>query len=250
MKAALLSNAPGTPDPELWDWIAQDAANRVTLMLLAAEVVGVPSEELDANCQDCANELAAYIETELEQGADQAARTYPGVWWHLWTCQDCAEIYRMTYALVEAEQRGEIPPLPVGTSTPSPIPSSPPRERGIAVLISFTREFLNTAVAPFVQPQWVASGAGSEDEGETVLADEDTGYGYRLTLSLKPDQGDHWPVIIAIDPSPSGQVALRFGDATFRSPLMAGQAVVEVPRSFFTDPQGPPMRIGIEADDD
>ena len=62
-------------------------------------------------CPACLSSLAAYIELEQRDPLG-AARTFPSVWWHLWSCPACAETYHLTYDLLAASREGAIPPLP------------------------------------------------------------------------------------------------------------------------------------------
>src|SRR5215216_2865099 len=61
-------------------------------------------------CDSCQTDLAAYVDLEAEDAA-LAATTYPHVWWHLWTCQECAETYDLTHMLLDAQHAGQLVPL-------------------------------------------------------------------------------------------------------------------------------------------
>ncbi|NJN66381.1 MAG: hypothetical protein HC884_06530 [Chloroflexaceae bacterium] len=161
----------------------------------------------------------------------------------------------MTCALGEALHRNELPPLPVATpaASSSPPAAHPPdwqeqvMEQG-RWFILLSRELLNTAFAPFVQPQWVACRSGEEDEG-MVLADEDVPMDYHLTLSVYPHQRDHWDILVEVVPLPHGRVVLFLGITEFPAQLDHGKALIEVPRQLLIAPDGPPMHIKIELDE-
>ena len=56
-----------------------------------------------ASCDECQADLPAFIDLEQRDPA-AAPQTYPGVWWHLWTCPDCSDIYAITRALLDARE--------------------------------------------------------------------------------------------------------------------------------------------------
>jgi hypothetical protein len=75
------------------------------------------------SCEQCQDDLAAFIEIELDNPA-QAAATYPHVWRHLWGCWICARTYEYTHTLIATERSGWLapPPLLVGAAQrPTPI---------------------------------------------------------------------------------------------------------------------------------
>jgi hypothetical protein len=80
---------------------------------LLAQSLGIPSATLTpaCTCSACQSSLATYIEIE-ERDPASAARDLPSIWWHLWSCSVCAEVYRLTHILFDSARRGDIPPLP------------------------------------------------------------------------------------------------------------------------------------------
>ncbi|NTW97832.1 MAG: hypothetical protein HGB28_04705 [Oscillochloris sp.] len=67
----------------------------------------------DDSCALCESDLAAYADIALDAGARAAAAAYPHVWWHLWACPECAEVFAQTVALSVAAASGALPPLPM-----------------------------------------------------------------------------------------------------------------------------------------
>ncbi|NTW02401.1 MAG: hypothetical protein HGA19_14170, partial [Oscillochloris sp.] len=82
---------------------------RHALHLLSESLGLPPAITIPAyTCVTCQSQLASYIDRELSDPI-AAAQAFPGIWWHLWSCPDCAEVYRMTHMLLEARRSGEIP---------------------------------------------------------------------------------------------------------------------------------------------
>lgn len=86
------------------------------LLLLMAELLHARPEVEELDCPACEQQLAAFLELELDEGYAAAVQAYPRVAWHLWTCPDCAELGRLTRALLEAQRGGDLPlPPPLGS---------------------------------------------------------------------------------------------------------------------------------------
>jgi hypothetical protein len=68
--------------------VASCALCRGGFVTLAAQVVASPT----ISCAACQINLAEFIDLEREDDV-LAAQTYPGIWWHLLVCLDCAEVY-------------------------------------------------------------------------------------------------------------------------------------------------------------
>lgn len=83
--------------------LAIDGAHRDTLVLLLDELLEHPPVPAEIDCDACDDDLAAFIDLEQEQHTRVAAHTYPQVWWHLWTCPACQDIYLLTRDAVEAD---------------------------------------------------------------------------------------------------------------------------------------------------
>lgn len=131
-------------------------------MLLAATVAGAPVEQ--TNCAECRNELAAFIDQEAEQGTQAAARSYPQVWWHVWSCRECAETYHLISALADAEETGQLAPMPW-------LQGLAEHTRRIIHSIHLRRAFLNFVIrglSPALGPQ-----RGEADMGDTVLTSDE-----------------------------------------------------------------------------
>src|SRR5919108_4268137 len=113
LQQTILLNDLTPPAPALCAHIAACPLCQGALAVLAMEALDLPVAPRDIVCQQAEEELAAFIEQEAEEGSVAAIRTYPHVWWHLWTCDVCAETYRITRALLKekAPNRPAAPPL-------------------------------------------------------------------------------------------------------------------------------------------
>ncbi len=255
MKEWLQSENVSHPDIALCNLIAEDPTSRGALLVLASELFGVAPPSVFPDCDDCSEDIAAYTETVHEAGIQAAIQRYPEVWWHLWTCRTCAEIYRLTDALVTAEAHGE---LGFGAALEQLGPTSSNEStqdssgsvffRWGTQICSLTRAFLNHALAPLTQPR-LAVCRSVGDAGESIILDDVTDAGYQMQLSVTPQEAEHWLITITLTPPPVGQVVLRFDHVSFRAPLEGGQAVVSVPQSLLTDAGGPSLSIGLEPPD-
>lgn len=66
---------------------------------------------LDTPCERSLPDLPAFVDAERGSPVTAASR-YPHVWWHLYTCAACAEVYELTHTLLAADRRDDLPPLP------------------------------------------------------------------------------------------------------------------------------------------
>jgi hypothetical protein len=212
------------------------------LLVLLAAVGPVSLDVTETTCQDCQDDLAAYIDCEQDNGTPAAVRAYPHVWWHLIICPECFTTYQMTRVLLDAERHGELAPLvdvvQPGRSTVVPLPRLLKR-------LHIPRRFLSRTLA--AQPLLgIMRGAGEED---TVLFDE-AASGYTMTLSVQKQADARWRVTVGVAPPITGQVVLTFGTTVFRAPFDAdGQAVIaNVPADLLTGSDGPDMDLSIEPD--
>jgi hypothetical protein len=70
--------------------------SRGILLLIVAELLHTPLDNAQAvTCDQCQDDLAAYIDLERDAGSVQAIRAHPHVWWHLLICSDCITTYQI-----------------------------------------------------------------------------------------------------------------------------------------------------------
>lgn len=235
--------------------IAGCALCRGALLALLATLHPVAQHVTQTTCEECQDDLASYIDLEQEQGTRAAAHAYPHVWWHLIVCSECFSTHHMITLLVEAEQRGELAPMPLAypalTTPPDhdtrPHPTPPTMLQHTPQLLErlyIPRSFLQTTLA--AQPLLgLVRGGGPDD---TVLLSEEAPGGYMITLSVQQQSDADWTVIVAVAPPIAGHVLLIFGATTFRAAFNSeGRVTIgNVPAELLTSPNGPDMDLSIE----
>jgi hypothetical protein len=225
------------PSPALCAHIEQCAACRGTVLAVVAQGVGILPMTVSTSCQSCAEDLAAFVEQEIED-AISAACTYPHVWWHLWVCAECAKTYRLTRVLVEAERNGRLAPPPF----PQIMNSSQTRPLGIMHL---TRQFLNHAMPASVLLDAVRRGV---KDSPMVLAEDDDTEGYAVSFSVQRQSDGAWSMMVTAVPPPVGRLVLALGPSTFYG-RFDGQGVAlvtDVPAALLAASDGPDLIVGIE----
>jgi hypothetical protein len=100
LRQAVLSNDRTLPDPQISMHIAACPHCRGALALLAVEALGLTAALQNITCQRAEEQLPALIEQEAAEGNAAAIRTYPLIWWHIWTCDVCTETYMLTRSLL------------------------------------------------------------------------------------------------------------------------------------------------------
>ena len=194
------------------------------------------SGSLGTVCQQCLEDLPAYIEQEFDDPA-LALRTYPRVWWHLLTCRECAETYRLTRTLVEAERDGQLAPPPRPRQFASP-------KIAVPHIVHLSRQLLNLVLPPAPALGTVMRGGG---EQPIVVAEEDDVAGCAITLSVHPQADGTWSVLVKADPPIEGSAVLTFGERTFQAAFDGrGIAAVRgVPAALIARTDGPDLVVGI-----
>lgn len=178
-------------------------------MLLAAAVFEVqrPAEEID--CAICCDQLAPFIDQEIAD-AQLAVRLYPQVWWHLWTCASCSELYELTRRLIDAERVGLLPPMPIPRPTLSL--ARAPRGSEPVPLFQLPRDFLSWAFAG--QPARPRAGV-VEDEHEVVLFEDDITHGllvHNVQMRVAQIPQQPWRMTITVSPPIAGWFSLTLDD--------------------------------------
>lgn len=186
-------------------------------------------------CEDCERDIAAYIDIEREASLTVAVREYPHVWWHLWTCPDCAESYQTIVALLEAEANGQLIPMPRASAA---IQQTSLTDR-FKFLYSVIRDMLSVPPA--------LGFAMGEADTDAVLLDEELA-GYSVTLSVQKQSHEYWQVMALVDPGAEGRITLIFGDTTFHAYLRPGSDTIisDIPVALITADDDQQMMVEIE----
>lgn len=234
------TNQPRPPEPSLCAYIARDSVSREYLILLANVILNIPLSFQQIPCSDCLEDIALFVECEHKEGILKAIHTYPNLWFHLWTCNECAATYHMTYDMVVAEQHGEMPTLSLYGQ------ESIPLKKRMIEIVTLTRDLLTQAFATVTQPQFVAAGS---DDSDIVIVDEHTDNG-SVTVSVQPDGARPWHITVNVIPPPVGRAVVQCRDlyvtATFDQ---YGEAVFPtIPADVLTSLDGPDVVVGIEVD--
>lgn len=229
------------PTPALTAHIAGCPLCRGALVLFAAEAVDLPSLAGAITCRQCDEDLAAFIEQEAEETSAAAIRTYPLVWWHLWTCEDCMETYRITRSYLKVKQSQAWAGAKEAVSQPSK-PSHP------GPILQLPRQFLHLALASSVLAQGIARGS----TGQSYMLTEQDQLDTSLKISVQRQENGAWRVEVVHAPPPIGLLVLAFGAHRFRARFnLQGCAVVhDLPFALLTAPDGPALEVDIELDAD
>jgi hypothetical protein len=226
----------GLPPPALVMHVAGCARCQGTLLLLLTELLAAAIDVAATTCDQCQDDLAAYIDLEHEAGTTEALRAYPHVWWHLWTCADCAESYRMVLALQAAEADQSLPPIPLHSLVrPSPARSPSPR----FPTFTLRRKLLVGALVLHLGPSM-----GSDED---AIIYEDDAAGYEIRTSVRQQNGQWW-VMVTLDPPLVGVVVVTLGSVRMQAQLdLYGHAMIgPLANDLLTSTDGPDMDIRIE----
>jgi len=237
LRHSVVSSDPARPSAALCAHIATCPLCRGALAALAAEALGWTVAPEEISCQQSTGDLAAFIEQEAEEGSAAAIRAQPHVWWHLWTCETCAETYEITRSLVRPDQPGipAVPSMPVSLF-------APPTTRKPA--LKLPRYFLHQALAASLPTMGVMRGSAGF---RSVLAEEESP-DQHLTVTVQRQTNGEWRVDVSVKPPPVGWLVLSLGRAYFRSQFdVQGDAMVrDVPFSLLTASDGPDLEIDVE----
>jgi hypothetical protein len=182
------------------------------------------------DCARCMADLAAFI--ELEQASPgEAARTFPAVWWHLWTCADCALTYEI---MVAALASAAMPELPALTPAAAPAQACPP--------ILLKRQVLSLL---FPEPCVPAPTYRGSEQAEMVVYDAPDEYDQAVTVSLQHQDDGAYRVIVRTDPPHQGRVVLICGGLALQAPFDAGGSATigNVSACVITSPASPDLDI-------
>jgi hypothetical protein len=199
---------------------------QAALAALLAERFAVPPPSAVA-CAAWADDLPAFLDLERSAGALVAAQAFPGVWWQLWTCPECAEAYYATAALLDATDAGLL--------------MLPPQAADLRP-VTLTRTFLNAVFGP----QQAAGAAWSGAAEPVLLAEDDLPFG-RLAISVRVFDAEHWYMDVHVSPTTTGAVTVRCGAQIYYASLSDGYAQLgPLPYALLVDRAGPDLDILVE----
>jgi hypothetical protein len=216
---------------------------RGALMLLATELLGQPVPAYThATCGECQRDLAGYLDLMQIQGHTYAARRYPHVWWHLWTCGECAATSYLTSALVEAEAHGELAPLSSVLHSSRFEPPTPDLLHHMTFVLP--RALLIRALGTHN----VGSARGDDGSGMTLAHNRIQSYSLHMTLSDMAETTCCF--CITTTPPSSGWVSLRLGERLFQAPFdPSGEArIAAFPLALLRALEGPDVIVTLHPD--
>lgn len=225
--------SPSVPSIALSAHVANCPHCRGALAALLAQLLGQPPVG-DSSCDACADDLPAYAELERAQGGAAAARAFPQLWWHLWTCPDCAEAFEHVTRLLDAEAADLIAAPPVMPVVPYR-PLLPPIRLG--------RGFLHAVFGPQLR-----QGMAWHDGNDPLFLGEHDLPNCHVSIHVHHIDHEHWDLEITVEPPVEGRIVVTFGAARYRAALVHGRVaqVRAIPIALLADQAGPDMQIVIE----
>jgi hypothetical protein len=234
----LRSHHPAAPPAELAEHVAGCEDCRGELLLLLAELLEAPIPPNPIDCDECQTWLPTYIDMQLLVGLSDAVRRYPAVWWHLWSCADCATIYQFSLDVVRTRDlehyAKQIRPLTPATNQPHIL--------------------LRRQINLFFQPDPALGVAlGSSDIGELPPAEElvlmDRPHGeHTLVLKVRGQAEDTWIGVVEMIPPATGLVRIDLGPISAHATFdHSGQALIpDLPLALLLRPDGPDLCLTID----
>jgi hypothetical protein len=233
---------------QLYELISQNDSYRGALVLLMAKLLELPPVPEQIDCQQCLDQLAAFVDYEIDYGTRAAAHQYASIWWSLWTCPECLESYLTMHALHKAVETGEIIPLS---------PLQPPLVQNLAqqlqapliVVFKLPRHFLNRVLSP--RPQ-LGTAMSGEQEHETVLARREivteSNVVYFMTLSIEQQDDTRYQIIVNVAPPSEGIAIVKLGATVFHAQFdQQGRASTPtIPAIPFAEPEGPELEVEVQ----
>lgn len=208
------------------------------LVMLAGLGQAALPPHIRTSCARCQEDLAAFIDLEGSDPA-QAAALFPHVWWHLWTCAECAQTYAFTRALLDAERAGELLPLHLLL------------DRAQRATRAVREVRLHRAMLAFILPvlgmeRMVLRG---DEEAEYILYDhiEDEPDPYQFTISVHEQSDGYWRMMVKLLPVVEGVLVLTAGTTRRVAPIdAAGEAVLDkLPAELVIAPDAPDLEVSV-----
>lgn len=226
-----LSHYSETPPPaHLVSHVQDCSVCQAALLTLVTARIGIPAPH-DATCATAEVDLPAMLDRERSAGAVVAARAYPDLWWHLWTCPSCAEVYHDTAILLAATDAGLL-------TTSLPQADQP--------TIRLARTFLRSVFGP-----QLAAGAAwdSTVPALQLLAEEALPDG-QIGLYVGAEDANHWRLEVHMRPPRYGTLLVGLGEQVYTLPLHnhATALFTQLPAAFLNDVDGPDLAIRIVRD--
>lgn len=230
------------PSEQLHEHVADCPHCRGALLTLAAGALQLPPPPETVDCGTCEADLSAFIELE-ELDPNRAAQTYPMVWWHLWTCAECAEVYRLTKVLVTAQQNNELAPLPIPSTSQSVLRKI---QHETLEFLRLTRNYLHRALP---QPRQFAAVMRGEDTEPTMISSRKSTTNLPVVVSVQEQQNDLWTILVETSLPEQSQLSVVFDNTRYPAIFDAAHNafVAEVPGALLTQEAGPDLVLELHS---
>lgn len=209
---------------------------RAALVLVVQGLAGAGGAAGRAErCAELRADLAPLLDREQADPAG-AARAYPQLWRHIWSCPDCLREYLMAHALLDALAEGAIPPLrlPARPAAPRPLP--------LPIRIVIPRRGMLAAV-PALRGQG-APLRGADDSAFVLYEDAVGGSPYRVTVEVQEAGAEALDLHATVTPPAEGRFIAVIGAARFSAPFSSGAASIRgIPARLLTDPDAPELEL-------
>lgn len=226
------------PPTELCAQVAQSPAVQSNLLVAVAAMFGLQAEQLyGKTCRECEDDMAAFIDLEIDYDIATALQHYPHVWWALWRCPDFFEVYAMTRDLALRAS----PLSGLREAQTEPLPPLHPHP-----FVTITREMLAQI---FTVRRFLMSAMGGEDD--TITIAEESGADYTLMVRLHEVDTTTWEVIAFTRPPVTGTVVLTYGDSQANVPLneTGVASTTAIPVGFLTSATGADLTVRVVSSD-
>ena len=235
---ALQAHPQATLSPASYSHVSTCSRCRARLLLLLRALDPEPDLlEISISCDACQADLAAYIDLEIEHPI-LAATTYPHVWWHLWTCEECAQTYEFAHMLLDTQEAGQLQPLRLHRRA---------TERATPVFqhLRLSRPLLMAALPRRIPA--IAAARGSDNRYVLFDDTKEEHERQQFTIVAEEQDNDCWQVIVKVVPPPNGLLVLNFGTLRFVAPFTPDgtAAISDIPSDVLLHRDGPDMEIGI-----
>ncbi|XSG77317.1 hypothetical protein ACP8Y2_09950 [Herpetosiphon llansteffanensis] len=211
------------PQAQLYQHIATCDHCRGIMLLVAQTHPQLFPSPAAWSCDDACDELDLFIERERAD-PHQAVHKFPALWWHLLSCEDCAELYTMLQIVHTAEALGALATPQLFSANQASMPATLAGHLLQAALpkysVTFEREFLNRALQISQQPTLRRYRAG-RDTHETVKIVEDNpqlqigDVHYHFTVLLKIGRA-RWSLVATLEPQFAGWLTVQLGQQHYR----------------------------------
>jgi hypothetical protein len=211
-----------------------DTCLQALLALLPQGVQLLPQQQ-HIGCAECQQHLAEYMELE-ETDPELAIASYPQIWWHLWTCEQCIEVYQASRELFA------LPPPALGPSSR--------HQPALTPLARVNRDTLGLLFPddPAYRLRRSSAAAIAPDESNETIIYEQFDDERELVISVWEKLPAGYRVEVRADPALQGELVLSCGMLTASAPFDAqGLAVIgHLAAAVLRDPAAPELRFFLQ----